>query len=225
MQQVSFITQDRVTIVGDFYAPTIQLEGEPRAVLLLHMMPVTKESFQEFAIKLQENGFYGLAIDLRGHGASVNQEGLILDYNTFSDENNQASMKDIKAAIEFLQKKNLKVHAIVGASIGANLALWYQSANSEIAKSVLLSAGFDYRGIKTRPLVLLLENSQGIYFAGGNQDVRSTSENAGQIAQILYDSVQVQNKKVDILETSTHGTDMFNFDPQLSDRIIGWLKA
>ena len=39
-------------------------------LVLLHMMPATKESWDTFAKKMQREGYASVAIDLRGHGES-----------------------------------------------------------------------------------------------------------------------------------------------------------
>jgi alpha-beta hydrolase superfamily lysophospholipase len=68
MEKVNFKTKDGVTIVGNYFKP--RKEHAP-AFLLLHMMPATKESWNDFASHLQKEGFEVLAIDLRGHGESI----------------------------------------------------------------------------------------------------------------------------------------------------------
>lgn len=235
MEKVSFTTEDGVKIVGDFYPADSQ-----RAVLLLHMMPATKESWAGFAKKLVGAGWNALAIDLRGHGKSVlmlanmGTEGVNvsgkrdeqawerLDYEDFTDAEHQGSFRDIEAARDWLKEQGFTMEAIVGASIGANLALWYQSVYTEILKTVLLSPGFNYRGIESRLLVQKLEDPQGLYLVGGSKDERSDGSTCGQVAQELYKLAPVQNKELEVLETDKHGTDLFQTDPALMDRIIDW---
>lgn len=148
MAKVNFQTADGVTIVGDFYPAADDASKE--ALLLLHMMPATKESWQKFAQKASQAGWNVLAIDLRGHGESTKQNGRLLDYRRFDDTEHQTSLEDIEAASHCRR------------SIGANLAFWYQNENREIIKTVLLSAGFDYRGIETKPLTEKLSNPKEV---------------------------------------------------------------
>lgn len=216
MPKVNFKTQDGVSIAGNFYSAATP--DTQKALLLLHMMPATKESWDEFSQKARTAGWNVLAIDLRGHGESVKQNGKFLNYRRFDDAEHQASMEDIEAAIEFLEGKNLEPQAIAGASIGANLALWRQSENPEIIKTVLLSAGFNYRGIEANPLAEKLSNPQGVYFLAGGQD-----GDCGAVAQTLFNLAPIQNKEVEVLETPAHGTDLLKFNPQLAEKIINWL--
>jgi len=67
MEEITLTTQDDVRLYADYYKSSTL---NAPAVLLLHMMPETKESWREFAKKLREVGFQVLAIDFRGHGKS-----------------------------------------------------------------------------------------------------------------------------------------------------------
>ena len=227
MMEVSFQTKDDVTIFADYYTPQEFLQGQLKGIILIHMMPETKSSFKDFAEKLTDENFFALAIDLRGHGKSTDYEGIKLDYSFFTDTEHQKSILDIGAGVDFFKKKIIQTYAVIGASIGANLALWYQSSNTDVAKTVLLSPGYNYRGIKIQPLLLQLEESQGIYFIGGSTDNKTAAldsgQNAGQIVQVLYNETRVRNKKMEILSTDAHGTELFKFDSTLMDRVIVWL--
>ena len=141
MQTEHFTTKDGLTIVGDYYPGT----GKS-GVLLLHMMPADRTSWQQLAGQLQENGFHVLAIDLRGHGQSTGGPN---GYQAFSDAQHQQSIFDIESAVEFLRSKGIEKIHMGGASIGANLALQYASQHQEIASAMLLSPGLDYHGIHT----------------------------------------------------------------------------
>ena len=220
-----FLTEDKVEIKGNLYTPSNPSLKQNRSVLLLHMMTSTKESFSGFAGKLRDLNYFVLAIDLRGHGESINQEGMILDSNIFEQKDHQKSIKDVKAAVSFLRKKNIPPFAIVGASIGANLALLYQSSDNQISKTVLLSAGLDYRGIAAEPLVKKFEKHQGVFFIGGEKDMRLGNKTAGEVARILYDATATAVKKIEVLNTLAHGTDMFLMDPLLEQRIIDWIES
>ena len=122
--QITLTTNDEVLVVGDRYGTDTPSE---RGALLLHMMPAVRESFREFGTKLAGHGIGALAIDLRGHGGStrrVDGEGKsVLDFRTFSDSDHQASIHDVRAALAYMRKRGIGSIALVGASIGANLAL------------------------------------------------------------------------------------------------------
>lgn len=220
MEKISFITSDNIKIVGDYYLT----EGK-QAVILLHMMPSTKESWRALAQKLNQNNISALAIDLRGHGES---QGGPESYKNFSDAKHQASINDLEAALEFLESKGFKEEDInlAGASIGANLALWFLVKQPLIKKTVLLSAGYDYRGLLTKPLVRQLHKGQAVYFVGSQDDNRSSGESCGQMAQGLFNLVPPGVKKdLKIFEGSEHGTDIFTAYPEFVEEIADWLTG
>jgi len=135
--------------------------------LLLHMMPATKESWNDFASIIQKNGYAALAIDLRGHGESTDMKGNRLDYREFKDEEHRSSMNDIASAKEFLAGKSevdLSRIAIAGASIGANLALWQASIDKDVRLIMLLSPGLNYRGILAGELATRVQRAC-VYFS------------------------------------------------------------
>ena len=223
MKKVIFKTKDGVEIYG------LYTESEnwiAPAVLLLHMMPAAKESWSQFQEELREAGFQSLAIDERGHGESVWKDGERIDYKNFTDTEQQEKILDVEAAMRFLSEQSVESGqtAIAGASIGANLALQYQAEHKEIKATVLLSAGIDYKGIKTELLAERVLPEQSVYLAGAKGDVRSSGASCADAAKALYSLLPSKNKKITVFEGKEHGTDMFAAYPELTDNTIEWLK-
>lgn len=84
---------------------------------------------------------------MRGHGKSVNQNGT---FQSFTPNDFNKMKLDVKAAKQFLVTQkgiNPKNIAIVGASIGANVALKYAAVDPSIKAVVLLSPGLHYKGV------------------------------------------------------------------------------
>lgn len=207
MEKIMFETEDGVKIAGNYW------KGSDPAVLLLHMMPSVKESWNDFAEALNRKGMAVLAIDLRGHGQSTAQGENIIDFRTFSDKEHQASIKDVEAAISYLKQNGVSEIFMGGASIGANLALQYQSGHPEIKKVFLLSAGLNYRGILTEPMAAKLRTGQTAYIAAGTMD-GPVIEAAKALSKIIKGST------VKTYETPAHGTDLLIYD---AEDIIAWL--
>jgi alpha-beta hydrolase superfamily lysophospholipase len=208
-------TKSGNSIAYDWY-PAENLAGY---LLLLHMMPATKESWKEFAAKMQKENYASIAIDLRGHGES---EGGPEGYKKFSDDDHQKSILDLDAAVDFLKKQGAAPEKIVliGASIGANLALWYLAEHPEIKVGVLLSAGLDYRGIETEPLVKKLSSGQAVLFLCAKDDVRSGRDNPS-MNQRLFEAIPESVKKeIIVFEKGGHGTDFLN---QAEKLIHNWI--
>ena len=214
-EKVNLKTADGINIAGDHYKGPIGSAG----VLLLHMMPAAKESWAGFALKLNEAGFGALAIDLRGHGES---DGGPDGFRNFLDADHQKSAMDICAAIDFQIAEGHSKLFLAGASIGANLALLQLAESEKISASALLSAGLNYRGIETEPLVKKIRSEQGAFFIASRDDARSGG-GADKMAEELYKQ-SAGKKKIKIFETGGHGTDLFSSHPDLMDDIINWFK-
>ncbi len=213
-EKINFKTKDGVTIAGNYFK-----SGRVRSpvVLLLHMMPAKKESWNEFAFILQENDYASLAIDLRGHGESIDMKGKKLDYKEFKDEEHRGSMNDVVSAKEFLEgRKEIDISriAIAGASIGANLALWQAFSDKDVKLLMLLSPGLNYRGIKADELAKKI--TCPVYIIASEDDSYA-AESSRKLSSIL-----TCEKKLEILKGNSHGTNMLTSENM--NHLIVWVK-
>jgi len=212
MEKITFKTRDGVTIKGNYFKP---LRKQAPVFLLLHMMPATKGSWNEFASIIQKNGYAALAIDLRGHGESTDMNGIRLDYKEFKDEEHRNSMNDIASAKEFLAGQNeidMSRIAIAGASIGANLAIWQASIDKNVRVIMLLSPGLNYRGILADELAPKFKGY--VYILASEGDTKS-AEGSRKLARIFSGET-----KLEILKGDLHGTNMFT--PARMNDILEW---
>lgn len=210
--KVEFTTKDNVKIVGELNQP----QGGKRAIVLLHMMPATKESWTDFAAKLNKSGWATLAIDERGHGQS---QGGPTGYQSMSDQ--RSKLLDVEAAQGFLKSKGAKTSAIAGASIGANLAIAYQADHREIICTIPMSAGLNYLGVDALAAVKKLAKDQRVYFVTSTQDERVSG--ALKMANELHQQCSADTKELFISNSTKHGTDIFAVEPGLHDKLIEWL--
>ncbi len=214
MNHITLTTEDNVRISADYY-PASGSQG----ALLLHMMPATKESWRGFAAKLQRLGVKVLAIDLRGHGQS---EGGPDGFRSFSDVQHQESIADVAAGARYLAEQGVaeKNLSVIGASIGANLALWYGAMHPAVSRIVLLSPGLNYRGIETLPLAGKLQASQRVFIAASRDD----DGNADMARQIFEALPENTANRLVIYRAAGHGTSMFGKEkPDLEEEILDWL--
>lgn len=213
LEQVSFITVDGVTLRGTYYA--VQ---KPKAfVLLLHMLGRDKEDWHAFAQQLQQEGYSVLAIDMRGHGESILQEGKTLSWRTFSDAEFAAMLKDVEAAMIFADsRKELEnvEHILMGASIGANVALQYAATHDTVSNLILLSPGLSYRGITTEDFMQAYQGP--VFLAASVED-----EYAYDSTKKLYELAKGE-KIFQEYNNAGHGTGMFAVT-NVEQEIITWI--
>ncbi len=229
MEKVTLTTLDNVAVAGIYYYPG-KLNGDParkRAVLCLHMMPATKESWNTLAEPLSVQGFGVLTIDLRGHGESTDGPD---GYKNFTEAQHQKSMEDVEAAIAYLlEEKEFEEISVIGASIGANLALQALGEHPEIKTAVLLSPGLNYYGVETMPVIdrLVLERvfDKRILFVTSEDDERKSGHNADMAQQLYLAAPDEMEKKIIVYHAAGHGTDMFGKEqPDLLQEVVDWLK-
>ena len=214
-ERITFKTPDFVTIAGDWNLPA----GAKKAVLLLHMMPAARQSFEPLTAELNKAEFATLAIDLRGHGESTDMGGKKLDYKSFEDADHQNSRLDVDAALNFLKGKGFDENSIsfVGASIGANLALDALHRYKETSKAVLLSAGLDYRGVKTEQAMKGLNPNQQVWLVAAQGD-----EYSAQSSDRLYQTKK-EGTAMKIFKGADHGTNLFKSESALIPDIVKFL--
>ncbi len=199
VQKIDLNSSGGKKIAADFY-PAKNPKGW---LLLTHMMPATKESWENFAKSMQESGYASLAVDLRGHGES---EGGPDGYQKFSDAEHQVGILDLEAGWEFLKSQGALPEklTVIGASIGANLSLQFLTEHQNISGGVLLSPG-NYKGIDSGALIKKFDKNQKIIFVASKLDDHNAEDN-----QRYYNlASQVKNRHLILFDGAGHGTDLF----------------
>ncbi len=198
-------TEDNIEIAYTYNEVTTD-----KAVILLHMLNRNRYDWNVFSVKLNQNNFSTLAIDLRGHGESQG------NWEEFSEQDFNNIILDIKAAKEFLEKENYTEIYIVGASIGANTALKYASTDNEIKKIVLLSPSDDYRGVTTLDIVNDYEGE--ILIITGSKDESSYE------GSLLLNNTFTGEKELLVYDTKNHGTTLLLNYNEINNKIVEFLK-
>ena len=181
------------------------------AVLLIHGRKKSSVVWKLFAEKLAAKGIRVLSIDLRGHGASgkAPQSG---------DEAYPAMIEDVRIGLKTLQRYQLKSISIVGGDLGANLALQAAAENSDVSNLVLLSPGFNIKGIKATQY-LQGYGQRPLLLAAGNGDEYSTKT-----VKYLQTKAGGQNKLI-IPSGAESGAQLLEKHPDLEDGVLQWLDG
>jgi dienelactone hydrolase len=189
---------------GTWYPPD---GGMSPAVLLLHMYGHDRGDWSGLALELQAAGLGALTIDLRGHGQTGGSEDWAL------------AREDVQAAFLWLtSQREIEATrvAVLGASIGANLALWLGAEDPSVAAAVLLSPGFDYFRVEISGLIEQY-GARPIFLAA--------SENDGYSSDTVRALAQAASGPMDLVlfPAAGHGTEMLDAEPLLGVRILGFL--
>jgi predicted esterase len=120
------------------------------------------------------------------------------------------------------KKFSLERIFLVGASIGANLAIKYLAEHHETGKAIALSPGYDYKGIQVLSLMSHTDKRQGFYLVAAKDDSRVPD--SWKAVEDLAKTGQAQ-KQIKIFETGGHGTEILTSHPEFMDILAGWLSA
>ena len=223
-ERVIFTSDDGVSLVGSYYKPSIGINNSTPSVILLHMLGSDRGTWDNFAQKLSQNGYAVLSVDLRGHGESIKQANSTISYQSFMPRNFKNMTLDVKAAKKYLTEErdaNPNQISIIGASIGANLALNYAASDQSIKSVILLSPGLNYRGISTLDAIMKYKNPT--YIVAAEKDSESAKD-----SKILCEKITCAENLRIFEKTNDHGTDMLAnkmLGSKLRDIILSWLDS
>ena len=210
---VAVRTDDGVTLGATFYEA---LRRPAPAVILLHMQTRTRDDWQSVANRLADAGVHALAIDFRGHGVSpsgppgpdggFDWSRLVLDV--------QAARAYLAARPDLVRSASI---GILGASIGANAAILEAAGDPAIASLALLSAGLDYRGLRTSAALQKYGARPALLVAATDDPyaLRSMRELAA-IGGGIRDTQTLDN--------AGHGTTMLGRDSELARTLVDWFQ-
>jgi len=216
-QDLGIQTDDGVRIASTLYPVTRQRAA---GLVLVHALGSDRGSWSLFASRAQQAGYMCLAIDIRGHGESVMRHGERISYRTFNTTDWMAALYDIRAAKTFLLEKGADPDnlGIVGASIGANLALQYAVRDEDIQAVVMLSPGLEYKGVGTldeivaygkRPSMLVTTKGDS-YSASSCATLKAAAPGFCELREY---------------SGSAHGTDILAAFPLSVDQVLLWLES
>ncbi len=199
---------DGLNLVGTYYAPggmrPPAAGGRGRL-----MVGRARSSWDDYARQLTSAGYAVFALDMRGHGDT----GGAVDWNVAGNDiqqvwNNLSTKTDIDP----------DRMALVGASIGANMALVAGANEAGVRTVVLLSPGLDYAGVTTeaamvaygdRP-VLIIASQEDTYAANSSRNLEEAA--IGEARLVMY-------------QNAGHGTHMLASETGLGKLMIEWLDA
>ena len=218
-EAVQFPTVDGIAISAVVALPDNRAEKNP-AVIFIHQGGSSKKEWAESRLfeSVVNHGLVALAYDVRGHGES----GGKADFSTLFDDPDQAPL-DLRAAIGYLADTGLVDDsriAVVGASIGANLAVVSAGEAAFDVKTAVAISG------KTSAVFNLAGGRDNVQHLASVFYIASALEQEGQRAKWARELYEVTGdpRLVEIVpKSSGHGTTIFEDDPTLEDRILAWL--
>jgi len=204
---VTLTSLDGTALAGELY----EASARPApGVVLIHMLTRNKSDWDSLANRMQDAGITALAIDLRGHGASSGSPQAL-----------PAMVQDVRAAVQWLSaRQGVRPAAIgiVGASLGASLALLAAVDLPMVRAIGLVSPSLDYRGLRTDTSLLKRLGARSIWLAASAEDPLAlrtlhdfASEPSGPREQIVSSA-------------AGHGSSLLNADHDVGRALVDWLR-
>jgi len=210
---VTLATADGKTLAAVLSAPDVGTCLP--AVVLVHQFGLNQSQWSDQLAAFVERGYVTLTIDLRGHGDSDSADGDLTELLTDPD---QAPL-DMEAAIAYLQAHEAVDAgriAVVGTSIGANLAI-VAATQHDVAAAVAISARatpveslLGGAAVSVGPLLCMAGASDG----GGDQAAScATFEgfSSGPAESII------------LADTAAHGVEIVDMFPETVPTILTFL--
>ena len=207
---VALTTSDGKTLQASVGVPA---KGAVNGVVFVHGTGRTREDWHVVADKLYRQGLLVLTVDLRGHGANITGTPPTLTGAEWT-----AMESDVAAAVAELRKRGAQKVAIVGAEVGANLALVAASDDPTISSVALLSPGLDYKGIITGEAAKRY-GPRPIFYAASQDDAY------GLRSATALNSVATGPHTLQVFEKAGKGAAMFNREPMLEGQLMGFLAT
>jgi pimeloyl-ACP methyl ester carboxylesterase len=179
---IRFPADDGSRLVGD-----VRGSG-PAGVVLAHMFPADRGSWDEFSVTLAAEGFHVLSFDFRGFGESDGPRDIA------------GTWSDVLAAADELRRRGARRVVVVGASMGGTAAL-VAAARSDLNGVVTLSAPSTFMGITASPDVVAAVDEPKLFVAAEGDG------QAADTAQRFYTTAPGA-KRVEIVTGDEHGTDL-----------------
>ena len=227
VRSVRLTTVDDVGIAAAYYP--VDGKSVP-AVVLIHSFARNRDEWNAFAVLLQRNGIAALTFDLRWHGESTRRVTAagpqLVDQRNFTPRDFNDMLLDVNTAVYWLgsqQGINPRRIAVVGSSVGANIALRYALFNEDLAALMLISPGIVYKGLRTDdamgklgPLPLRMVVSRNDAFAF--ESVKRLEAIRQEIGH------QADTNELIVCTGNLHGTDMLKGVKDLTPTLLNWLR-
>lgn len=204
-----FESLDGVRLAGRMFGP----DGAAAGIVLAHMKPADQSSWYDFADQLGGLGYRVLTFDFRGYCPGG-------DAGCSEGKKDVAQIwQDVEGAVGLLRSEGVRRIGLVGASMGGTASLIVAAENGQGVDAVVtLSAPDSIEGLIAGSDVLQAVTAAKLFLAGNGDS------SAAQAAQAFYDET-IQPKRVEILSTNDHGTDILqgNQSEIAKKLILDWL--
>jgi pimeloyl-ACP methyl ester carboxylesterase len=205
-EAVQVEAEDGLLLSGDFYAAG---PDTAPAVLLLHMVDSDRSAWIDFIPSLTGSGYHTLNVDLRGYGAS----GAAADWTAAQD--------DVLRWYTWMEEQPLiadEGYGVIGASVGATLALVSCPEKAACKTVVARAPGLDYYSIMPETALVEGFGSRSALLVTSQLD-RPSAYDTRTMAWNTPGEIGIRN-----YAGQAHGTDLLLVEgDSIAPLILNWL--
>ncbi len=219
-EEAVIIENDGWVLKGAYRFP--QTRAIKPAALLLHSAAGDKSEYDVLSAALAARDVSSLALDLRGHGESINLGKFEEPYadNLHINEN---VYRDVIAALEWLAAQpdvDANALAVVGASYSGEAAGFALREGGPKAVAYMMLSPGNFSDVS-----IAAAEASGARW----QFIRSENEGPASKPHIdaLFEALEEQGPSLErrVLSGSGHATELFEARPELSDEMADWIAA
>lgn len=199
--------EGRTIAVRHYAAPY----GGAPTVVIVHDWGSSMRRWEDIAAQMQHLGFSVVLFDLAGHGIEGN-------YYLYTDEQVAGLGTDVATAVDFARRTAGGEVYLIGAGLGANLALEMAAADETIGKVVAISPGMYYRGVRLRREMGELLNGR-VMLLSSQEDIYSTRSIE------LFRTIFENDPPVQFYNNAGHGVWIIKRVPEALGTIARWLSG
>lgn len=203
---VTFGSFDGTQLSATLYEPSSR---PAPGVVLVHMLGRSKDDWHNIAERLEDAGIMVLALDLRGHGRSSGSMAVL-----------PPMVNDVASAVAWLAARpNARPGgiAIVGASLGANLAALAAADLPTVHALALVSPSLDYRGLRLDALTMKKIGDRPVLMMASTHDPYALRS----IRELMTEG---SGREQRLSTAAAHGTNLLAADSDLSRGLVEWLR-
>jgi pimeloyl-ACP methyl ester carboxylesterase len=207
-EDFSLTTSDGVKLAAVFYPP-VSMNPNTGVLILVHEAYRDRSAWNGFITAAHQSGYAVITFDLRGHGESQGEQVF-----------EEAMDMDLDAVVDWINSSpdlNEEHIAVIGASLGANLALRAGARYPQIKSVVMLSPGMLLWDIGIESAILEYGQRPVLLVASEDDGYPAMS------VQRLNDLGKGYDKLV-IYPGAGHGTQLVADHPDLIPLILDWLQ-
>lgn len=220
-ERIELLAEDGARLVADWYMGRTDRPGSRGAVVLLPMNRGQRGDWDALREPFEELGLATLALDPRGFGESLADDGGFARRLDARDPSVYAEMtRDVQAAVVFLEARGYARERIglLGASVGCSVALRAAADDPRLAAVAALTPGSNDLGMDSLADIARWDSRPLLFVTSQEESLGSQQLHAALRGRDPWAPVQL----VMVPGTEIHGTRMLGSVPDIEENLARW---